>query len=383
MKKTTTKFIVFILIILLFIPLINTFVFANEIDTTAKEESSTLNKNTPTEDSLKDEFSCLLKDLFIKRNLSVVSGDSESLKGFYDLNIKVSQYAYESEVKKTQYLMNWSGKQAVVFKDLDSIVKVRKVKEKEPGLFGVICDVITEFNYYYTDSPDVINTFRLGTNHYLNLKKTEDRYIITKEWYTDPFADSLNLNNIKTEEVKEYILSRTSPEYTPSEKVQKAIDYAHTYCGASLEEEFIFKYNSSKYKNHNPDGGDCANFASQILHEGGEFKKNGTWNYEGKEGTKAWLNAQGFKNYMVGSGRASYIAKGTYQEVYKAAYNMRPGDFVAYEKKGRIVHISTVTGLDSKGYPLVTCHNTDRLLVPYDLGWSNENITLHLVHSHY
>ena len=80
---------------------------------------------------------------------------------------------------------------------------------------------------------------------------------------------------------------------------------------------------------------------------------------------------------------ASSIAKGSYQQVYKAAYNMRPGDFVAYERKGRIVHISTVTGLDSKGYPLVTCHNTDRLLVPYDLGWSNENITFHLVHTHY
>lgn len=383
MKNTTNKFIAFILIISLTIPLGNIFVFAAEIDNTVEEEASTLNDTNPKDDALKGEFDCLLKDLFVKRNLSVVSGDSEGLKDFYNLDVKVSQYAYESELKKTQYLMNWSGKQSIVFKDLDSIVKVRKVKEKEPGLFGVICDVITEFNYYYTDSPDVINTFRLGTNHYLNLKKTEDKYIITKEWYTDPFADSLNLNNIKTEEVKEFILSREAPQYTPSEKVQKAIDYAHTYCGASLDKNFTFKYNSKKYKNHNPDGGDCANFASQILYEGGGFKKNGIWNYEGKEGTKAWLNAQGFKNYMVGSGRASYIAKGSYQEVYKAAYNMRPGDFVAYEKKGRIVHISTVTGLDSKGYPLVTCHNTDRLLVPYDLGWSNENITLHLVHTHY
>lgn len=279
--------------------------------------------------------------------------------------------------------MNWSGKQAVVFKDLDSIVKVRKIKEKEPGLFGVICDVITEFNYYYTDSPDVINTFRLGTNHYLNLKKSEEKYIITKEWYTDPFADSLNLNNLKTEEVKAYILSKESPEFVANEKIQKAIDYAHNYCGASSNEEFFFKYNSSKYKNHNPDGGDCANFASQILFEGGGFKKNSSWNYSGKEGTKAWLNAQGFKNYMVSSGRASCIAKGSYQQVYKAAFKLRPGDFVAYEKKGRITHISTVTGFDSKGYPLVTCHNTNRLLVPYDLGWSNKNIKFHLIHVHY
>lgn len=383
MNNDFKKSLVFILAILLIVPFVNTLAFTDEPLPYTEEVTSILNDTSPTSDALKDEFDCLIKDLFIKRNISVISGDCESLKDFYDLNIKVSQYAYESEVKKTQYLMNWSGKQAVVFKDLDSIVKVRKVKEKEPGLFGVICDVITEYNYYYTDSPEIINTFRLGTNHYLNLKKIENRYIITKEWYTDPFADSLNLNNIKTEEVKAYILSKEAPEFTPSEKIQKAIDYAHTYCGASKDEEFMFKYNSSKYKNHNPDGGDCANFASQILHEGGNFKKNGIWNYAGKEGTKAWLNAQGFKSYMVGSGRASYISKGSYQQVYQSAYNMRPGDFVAYEKKGRIVHISTVTGLDSKGYPLVTCHNTDRLLVPYDLGWSNENITFHLVHTHY
>ncbi|WP_354093731.1 amidase domain-containing protein [Clostridium gasigenes] len=383
MKNNIKKFIVFMIIILILDPLGNTLVFADEPFALPEESASTVNDTSPTSDALKSEFDCLIKDLFIKRNISIVSGDCEELKDFYDLNVKVSQYAYESEVKKAQYLMNWSGKQSVVFKNLDSIVKVRKVKEKEPGLFGVICDVITEFNYYYTDSPQVINTFRLGTNHYLNLKKTEDRYIITKEWYTDPFADSLNLNNIKTEEVKKYILSKEAPAYTSSEKVQKAIDYAHTYCGASTDENFIFKYNSSKYKNHNPDGGDCANFASQILHEGGGLKKNVTWNYAGKNGTKAWLNAQGFKGYMLGSGRGSSIAKGSYQQVYKAAYNMRPGDFVAYERKGRIVHISTVTGLDSKGYPLVTCHNTDRLLVPYDLGWSNENITFHLVHTHY
>lgn len=383
MSNDFKKSLVFILAILLVVPFGNTLAFADEPLPYTEEVTSILNDTSPTDDGLKAEFDCLIKDLFIKRNISVISGDCESLKDFYDLNIKVSQYAYESEVKKTQYLMNWSGKQAVVFKDLDSIVKVRKVKEKEPGLFGVICDVITEYNYYYTDSPEIINTFRLGTNHYLNLKKIENRYIITKEWYTDPFADSLNLNNIKTEEVKAYILSKKAPEFTSSEKIQKAIDYAHTYCGASKDEEFMFKYNSSKYKNHNPDGGDCANFASQILHEGGSFKKNGIWNYAGKEGTKAWLNAQGFKSYMVGSGRASYISKGSYQQVYQSAYNMRPGDFVAYEKKGRIVHISTVTGLDSKGYPLVTCHNTDRLLVPYDLGWSNENITFHLVHTHY
>ena len=113
------------------------------------------------------------------------------------------------------------------------------------------------------------------------------------------------------------------------------------------------------------------------------FKKNSTWSYCNKSATKAWVNAQAFKNYLINSGRGSYIAKGNYCETYKAAFNLRPGDIVAYEKKGRITHVSTVTGLDSKGYPLVTCHNTDRMLVPYDLGWSNSNIKFHLIDVHY
>ena len=95
------------------------------------------------------------------------------------------------------------------------------------------------------------------------------------------------------------------------------------------------------------------------------------------------MNAQGFKNYIICSGRGGYLARGTYQEIYKEAYKLRPGDFVAYEKKGKITHISTITGLDSKGYPLVTCHNTDRLLVPYDLGWSNKGIRFHLINVYY
>lgn len=367
-------------IIILSLILFNTFTYSNCL--AYVEEIDDSNKIDYSSDEVRKEFKDLIETLFKERNAAVVNNNEELLKNFYDLDIKVSLYAYENEAKKTQYLINWSEKQAVKFKEITSIVKIRKVAEKEPDLYGIICDVATDFSYYYIDTPDIINKFRLGTNHYLNLKKINDKYIITKEWYTDPFADSLNLDNIKSDEIKNFILSRSKVDYTPTERVQKAIDYAHKYCGVSYDEEFTFKYNP-EYKNHNPDGGDCANFASQILYEGEVFKKNSTWNYYNKNGTKAWLNAQGFKNYMVSSGRASYIAKGSYDKIYKAAFNMRPGDFVAYERRGRVTHISTVTGLDSKGYPLVTCHNTDRLLVPYDLGFSNSNIKFHLIHVHY
>lgn len=340
--------------------------------------------NDALDNDLYKKLEPLLVELFTERNNSIISFNADSLRKYYNLNQKPSLYAYENESKKIKYLSNWCEKQGITFSEIKSKVQVKKAKQKDKDLYSTIAVVSTEFHYYYdSDESKTNNMFRLGTYHYLNVKTLDDGgFIVTKEWYTDPFADSLNLNNIKSQEINEYIHKKEKPVLNLNDRVKKAVAYAHKYCGAAADDEDGFNYNP-KYTDFNPAGGDCANFASQILHEGGNFKKNNTWNYVDGAGSVAWVNAQGFKNYMLESGRASLIAKGKYQEIYKASYNMRPGDFVAYEKKGRITHISTVTGLDSKGYPLVTCHNTDRLLVPFDLGWSNADITFHLIHSHY
>lgn len=334
------------------------------------------------EDTIKEQYQLLLKNLFDYRNKAILEQNEAIIKELYDTNKKTGLWAYEHEVEKMKYLKNWSSKQGVVFNNIKTNVQIRKVKEKEDDLYGIICNVATDYNYSYENEKDKQNTFRIGTEHYLNVKIKDNQYIITKEWYTDPFADSLNLENIKSEDIRNYILGQEKPEIQLTLEQEKAIDYAHKYCGVSVDDEYEFKFNKN-YKNFNPDGGDCANFASQIMYESGRFKKNSIWNYNNRDGTKAWVNAQGFKNYILNSGRGSLIIKGSYEEIYKEAYNLRPGDFVAYEKGGRITHVSTVTGLDTKGYPLVTCHNTDRLLVPWDLGWSNKAIRFHLIRVHY
>ena len=334
------------------------------------------------DDQIKQQYQLLLQNLFDYRNKAILEQNEEILKELYDTDKKTGLWAYEHEVEKMKYLKNWSSKQGVTFNDIKTKVKIRKVKEKETDLYGIICNVATDYNYSYENEKDVKNIFRIGTEHYLNVKIKDNQYIITKEWYTDPFADSLNLENIKSDDIRSYILAQQKPDIQLTQEQQKAIDYAHRYCGVSTEEEYEFKFNR-EYKNFNPDGGDCANFASQIMYESGRFKKNSIWNYNNRDGTKAWVNAQGFKNYILNSGRGSLICKGSYEETYKESYNLRPGDFVAYEKGGRITHVSTVTGMDSKGYPLVTCHNTDRLLVPWELGWSNKTIRFHLIRVHY
>ncbi len=330
----------------------------------------------------KEEYKILLENLFDDRNKYILQENSEKLKALYETEKKYGLWAYEHEIKKMKYLKNWSQKQGVKFIDIKTKVKIKKMREKETDLYGVICTVSTEYKYSYENQKDVVNVFRIGTYHYLNVKSIDNQYVIVKEWYTDPFADSLNLDNINSDQIRSYILVQQKQDVLLKLEQRKAIDYAHRYCGAAADEEYEFKFNPS-YKDFNPDGGDCANFASQIMYESTRFKKNSIWNYSSGDATKAWVNAQAFKNYILNSGRGSLIDKGTYNEIYKISYKLVPGDFVAYEKDGRITHISTVTGVDSKGYPLVTCHNTDRLLVPWDLGWSNKSIKFHLIKVHY
>lgn len=370
-KKRLSVFICLIFIILMGTIISKLNFNGNDIETIQMDD-----------DLMKEQYQLLLENLFDYRNKSILQQNEEILKELYDLEKKTGLWAYEHEVQKMKYLKNWSSKQGVIFNDIKTKVKIRKVREKESDLYGIICNVATDYNYSYENEKDIQNVFRIGTEHYLNVKIKDNQYIITKEWYTDPFADSLNLENIKSDDIKNYILTQTKPEIQLTNEQQKAIDYAHRYCGISTEDEYEFKFNKN-YKNFNPDGGDCANFASQIMYESGRFKKNSIWNYSNREGTKAWVNAQGFKNYILNSGRGSIISRGSYEEIYKESYNLRPGDFVAYEKGGRITHVSTITGVDSKGYPLVTCHNTDRLLVPWDLGWSNKAIRFHLIKVNY
>ena len=327
---------------------------------------------------IEEEISEEIRYIFQHRTDAMLRGDVKTLQSLYDHNIKLSVWAYEHELKKMKYLHKWSQKQGIKFIEIQPSIMIRRASTKGEG-YSVNLTVSTQYKYKY-DQEEQINTFRIGTYHSMEIEKREEGWIILREWYTDPFADSLHLDEIETESTKEYILSQGSRDFSNLlERRVNAVEYADAYCGAAGENDYSY---NKKYRNYNPQGGDCANFASQILFEGGKFRKTSTWNYN-KGGSKAWVNAQAFKDYMLYSGRASVVAYGDYNKIYKAAYKLMPGDFVAYGKNGKITHISVVTGADSKGYTLVNSHNTDRYRVPWDLGWSNKGIKFWLVHVHF
>ena len=333
-------------------------------------------------DISKEEITNYIEQIFINRNKALLTEDTELIEPIYNKETKYGTWAYEYEIRKMKYIKNWAEKQGVKFTDIKPRIVMKKIKGNNTNI-NVFLLCSTEYKYVYENQPDIENSSTIGTYHNLQLVNNDGEWIIAKEWYKDPFGDSLNLDNIKADSIKEYILAQNSRDFSSLNARRIAsVAYANEYCGAASEEKYGFKYNN-KYRNYNPEGGDCANFASQILFEGGKFKKNSAWNYDGRGATGAWLNAGGFKNYMINSGRASLIAYGSYDKVYKSSFNLLPGDFIAYESKGDINHISVVTGADSKGYSLVTCHNSDRNNVPWDLGWSNKNIKFWLVRVHY
>lgn len=323
-----------------------------------------------------------IENLFLIKSKCILTQDLDCIKSLYCNNSKCGQWAFEYEERKVKYINNWAEKQGVKFLNITPNIKItRHNLDNNTASFYVLCD--TKYEYEYIDDPSIINNFKIGTSHSIKLNKIDDSWIITKEWYNDPFADSLSLENIKVDDIKAYIANQQRRDFSSLDKRRiAALEYAVKYCGVSSIDEYNFKYNK-KYKNFNCEGGDCANFASQMLHEGGKFKRNSLWNYEKGSATPAWINADKFTSYMLNSGRASLISKGNYEKVYKSSYKLLPGDFVAYEKKGDIKHISVVTGADSKGYTLVTCHNTDRNNVPWDLGWSNKEMKFWLVRVHF
>lgn len=332
--------------------------------------------------SSNEELVANLEEIFKNRNIAIVNEEFDLIKPLYDTNTKYGKWAYEYEQIKSKYIHNWEQKQGVIFIGITTKILVKNIKKYE-NKYTVNLQSIIEYKYVYNSLPNGINVSKIGTNHVIELISKDGKWIIGKEWYKDPFGDYLNLGNLKVDDVKEFITSQQSRDFSNiGERRLRALEYADKYNGASNDEQFEFRYNK-KYRNYNPQGGDCANFASQVLFEGGKFRKTSGWNYNVGGATRAWVNADGFTRYMLNSGRASLIARGNYQDVYKQSYKLLPGDFIAYEEKGDISHVSVVTGADSMGYTLVSCHNTDRNRVPWDLGWSGKNIKFWLVRVHY
>ncbi|CAG8738376.1 3115_t:CDS:2, partial [Racocetra persica] len=111
---------------------------------------------------------------------------------------------------------------------------------------------------------------------------------------------------------------------------QKAVNYAGQYC----------KTPNPKYKNFDSVGGDCTNFASQVLNTGG-IPTDKEW----KPYTVPWINVVSFYNYLI----SHKLAKECQLS------ELKPGDFIQYLGPQRYSH--TVVVVTSGADPIVDSHS--------------------------
>lgn len=329
----------------------------------------------------KDELTEMhIEELFDIRASAYLNEDVDLLKSLYYTEMRSGRLAYENEQIKLAYINGWANKQDADYIEVNSYIATRRIDEIEDGRYDVSLAVSTEYIYKYKDVEDQ-TSFNIGTYHSMEFTKIGNKWLVSKEWYGDPFGGFLQLDDL--DKVKEIIRSGSPPDLSDlNERRIGAVEYAKKYSGVAMPPDYSFHYNN-EYRNYNGHGGDCTNFASQILYEGGNFPKNGSWNYNSGGATAAWVGANAFHIYMLYSGRASLIASGSYENILEHSYNLLPGDYIAYERKGKVAHISIVTDFDNKGYALVNSHNTDRNMVPWDIGWSTKDIKIYLVRVHY
>jgi hypothetical protein len=327
-----------------------------------------------------------IRQLFTERTQLLLHDNPNSINHFYLPREKVSHYALMREQLRAKYIHTWASKRGVKITGADGDIRITRKKVR--GDIAQISLIYSlKLTYTYADANRTSHSFGVGTRHGIKLKKVNDKWYVASEWYSDPIEEVPN--NIPSDSIK----NRSSVQPVTPQRDQrqtfggkkrynreKAVEYADKYAGAAWGAGNNHKYNP-KYRDYNYLGGDCTNFASQVIgdkEEGGGLPARGGWYYIKKQGgSTAWVQTDAFKNFLVYSGYGKVIARGYYADVMKPSSNhpqgamakLEPGDLIGYEMNGDIDHFSVVVGRDKNGYVLVNSHSGDRYHVPWDIGW--------------
>lgn len=408
-KRLTIKSIYFISILLLVfisaIILINTtpsqnMSCTNTINTSSSIKSLRTFKSSDDKEAETASLSNYFNEVFKTRNSSILSGNVENLYKYFTKETSDGRYTLHHELKRIAYIRDWAKERNITFTNITSYPNVRYINGG-PDTFSSRVDEEYKFEYIYNDEPEITNEFGISLFHTLNIKKNNDSYIITKDYYLDAFEDGFKAYNFNLDEkeiplTKEntYEINFQREDICPCEckKLNRegCKNYADKYCGVVWASGNESKYNKS-YINYTGSGGNCTNYVSQCLGdtEGGSIPTDYTWYFlkSKQEGSVAWLNAAGFKDYILYSGKGKIIKKSDFaksllplEDGSHVFNNLYIGDIVSYASDNAVIHNAIITGFDSKGYPLINSHTVDRYRVPFDLGWGDNNISFYFIH---
>jgi len=329
-----------------------------------------------------------LKAIFIARAMGLMNGNYEGLEAYYDTGCTSGRFALNHEIGRIKHVQEWLKHRRVELTGIKlDLAVVDAGKKGEKGWASVSQHMI--LGYRHEGEPEeTVNQLGVRTLHWVELENTGDKWLIKREWYWDPFEnDSLNPEVAPGTARCDATVGPPPPGKYNREA---AVRYADRYSGVR-HGPGDGRYNQA-YRDFTGVGGDCANFASQVLSDrnAGAIPLGWTWNYHDGNGSQAWTQAEALVDYLLYSGLAEKIMRGSFTEVtahserypHGAVNALHPGDIIGYEENGEIVHVSVVVGRDSAGYVLVNSHTADRYHVPWDMGWEKRTVywLLHIVY---
>lgn len=369
-----------------------------------------LNEECDSTAPLIDVINLQLETMFNRRADAILTGDPDPLAPLYDTNSKYGRWALDHEQRRVKYIKAWAEKRGIKITRAMSCLRAQRVEIKDNTAWISLTQNAYLDYVYADDCSECVNRFGIGTRHLVELAYKQGNWLIRRDWYTDPLDEDTLVPEVnpaclpggmakwRSRNDKEWMSSQGNDQSgrmtqaPPSGSKgaynrEAAVDYAMKYCGVSLDQNHAARYNP-KYKDYTGNGGDCTNFVSQVLadKEAGGLPTDYVWYYShsisGRGGSRAWVQAETFANYLQHSGRATQIARGLFHEVTAptsdspegAIQRLREGDLIGYEEKGRIEHFAVVVGRDSHGYVLVNSHTADRCRVPWDLGWDQKTV---------
>ncbi|MBE9915454.1 amidase domain-containing protein [Paenibacillus donghaensis] len=343
---------------------------------------------SPKQDQDKEEIMVFLRQLFTDRNKLLVNQQPETIQKYYVPSEAGSRFAYQMELKRAKYISAWAEKRGLRLVSAEPNIRIARFKGNgDQASISLVQSA--KISYNYKASSLAPQSFGIGTRHALTVKKMGDGWVVKKEWYLDPLEENPDLIPDSPNGFPHLAPDDNATNKKGRYNRERAVAYANKYAGLAWGAGNNNRYNR-KYKDYTSLGGDCTNFASQVLgdaKEGGGLPMSGAWGYWGG-GSRAWVQTDAFEHFLLYSGYGRLIAKGTFEEITRsggkhphgAIAKLQPGDLIGYELKGDTDHFSIVVGQDENGYPLVNSHTADRYRVPFDLGWdqTTKYILIHI-----
>lgn len=314
-----------------------------------------------------------LKEIFTTRAQHLLTrGTPPPIEGDYLTGLKTAQWALQHERGKLRYMEQWAKNRGVSVVEASPSIGVKYLGGgPDRARFYVGQSMAIGYTY---DGESTVNRFGVGTRHIIELRRKDGRWFIGMEWYTDPLGDDTEVPDVTPALVPAPLLPPALP--VANQTTRKGYDragavaYADKYCGLAWGCGNNQKYNP-KYRDYNGVGGDCTNYISQALRDGGTLKS-----------VPIMTRVSGLAGHLQYSGRAQVIGKAPFQELWRRATQQAGGfpsmldlgDLIAYQEKGKLEHFAIITGFDSRGYPLINSHTADRYHVPFDLGWDRKTV---------